>query len=488
MPRTGRLDGLGYADQPEARPDGRLEIDADGPPMTTQDRTRRTTSGDRPDAPKPAPDAATSLPERLYEARERKGVDLYRAERDTKIRARYLDALERGDYKELPGAVYTKGFLRNYALYLGLDADEILEQWRRERGEPKEAQAPITVPRPLAAPRQGLTFSPFIIVLALMTLGVLAFGAYLGVQLLRFAKPPTISVTDPATAVVEVDDTATSYTLRGVTLPGATVNIDDGTPDRDPYQVTAESTGLWSSSVDLRRGRNQFDVNAIDPDTGKHSEDTIRLYITVPFPGVEGPGLTLDQPAEGATFENGAIPVQGSVTNAATVVVTAVYSGPVTPPAAGKPTPAPEKAPDPLPLTIGQDGAFAAPYELTAGHWALTVTATNADATKKTALTRNVTVAYHGVNVVVSVQNSRAWLKVWVDGKVSDVTGSAGRVFAPGKVLTFNAKESVEVRTGKSNATYFTVNGIDLGHLNDLGNPETWLFAPPDEPKQTDRR
>ena len=109
--------------------------------MTTQDRTRRTTSGDRPDAPKPAPEAATSLPERLYEARERKGVDLYRAERDTKIRARYLDAMERGDWKELPGSVYTKGFLRNYALYLGLDADEVLEQWRRERGEPKEVPA-----------------------------------------------------------------------------------------------------------------------------------------------------------------------------------------------------------------------------------------------------------------------------------------------------------------------------------------------------------
>jgi len=39
--------------------------------------------------------AGLSLPERLYAARERKGVDLYRAERDTKIRARYLAALDR---------------------------------------------------------------------------------------------------------------------------------------------------------------------------------------------------------------------------------------------------------------------------------------------------------------------------------------------------------------------------------------------------------
>ena len=46
--------------------------------------------------------ASLSLPERLYAARERKGVDLYRAERDTKIRARYLAALERGRVRRAP--------------------------------------------------------------------------------------------------------------------------------------------------------------------------------------------------------------------------------------------------------------------------------------------------------------------------------------------------------------------------------------------------
>ncbi len=119
-------------------------------------------------------DPGPSLPERLYAARERKGVDLYRAERDTKIRARYLGALERGDYEELPGAVYTKGFLRNYAIYLGLDPDEVLLQWRRERGDIKEPAPAIVVPKPIAAPRQGLTFSPSIVVVALLTVVVLA--------------------------------------------------------------------------------------------------------------------------------------------------------------------------------------------------------------------------------------------------------------------------------------------------------------------------
>ena len=103
-----------------------------------------------------------SLPERLLAARERKGVDLYRAERDTKIRARYLAALERGDYRELPGAVYTKGFLRNYALYLGLDPDEVLLQWRRERGDAPGTAGGHRRPAPdrRAAPRADLLAEP----------------------------------------------------------------------------------------------------------------------------------------------------------------------------------------------------------------------------------------------------------------------------------------------------------------------------------------
>ena len=80
--------------------------------MTTRDQVRRAVGAER-DARVPASDSAPGLPERLLAARERKGVDLYRAERDTKSRARYLAALERGDYRELPGAVYTKGYLRN---------------------------------------------------------------------------------------------------------------------------------------------------------------------------------------------------------------------------------------------------------------------------------------------------------------------------------------------------------------------------------------
>ena len=433
----------------------------------------------------PSVDAAPSLPERLLSARERKGVDLYRAERDTKIRARYLAALERGDYRELPGAVYTKGFLRNYALYLGLDPDEVLLQWRRERGDPREPQAVITVPRPIATPRPGLTFSPSLVVFGLLMLAVVVFAGYLGVQLLRFAKPPTIAVTAPAAAVIDVDEAATEFVLRGTSAPGATISI--ATPGRDPYTVSADADGGWTSTVELRRGRNQFEVSAVDPETGKRSEQSISLFITVPFLVIEAPTLTVDQPSDGVTFENGAIPVQGRTTNADSVVVSAMYTGPTQPVVGDAASPAPPAAPAPVSIKVDADGSFSTPFELTTGRWAITVTASSAEG-KTASLTRNVSVAFKGVNLVVNVRGGKAWIKVWVDGKIDERLGVAGKVISGSKTLTFSGKESIEVRTGSSGVTYFTLNGTSLGALGPSGIPETWLFAPPAEPVKTQRR
>jgi cytoskeletal protein RodZ len=448
--------------------------------MTTRDEARRATGEVRAETARPsAPvESVPSLPERLYAARERKGVDLYRAERDTKIRARYLAALERGDYRELPGAVYTKGFLRNYALYLGLEPEEILTQWRRERGDMGPPQPVIAVPRPITTPRRGLTFSPGVIVAALLTVAVLLVGAYLAVQIMRFAKPPTLDVTDPKVATLTVDEATSSYVLRGTTIPGGTVTVEVAGGSR---QASADSTGSWSLEVDLRRGKNQFKIGATDPDTGKRSEQTAQVVITVPFAQIEVPTLTVDQPADGTTFENGAIPVQGMTTNATNVSLAARYDGPIegAPAVAGTSAP---PGPAPVTVAVAEDGTFSTPLQLASGRWSIIVTASGAGG-KTASLTRHVGVAYKGVNLVIDVKGGPAWLKVWIDGKLDPKW--AGVTATKGKQLTFTAERSIEVRTGSSGATHFTLNGQPIGPLGRRGTPETWLFEPPDAPKKT---
>ena len=453
--------------------------------MTTRDQARRHAAEVRSDAASrglPLSNPVASLPERLLTARERKGVDLFRAERDTKIRARYLAALERGDYRELPGAVYTKGFLRNYALYLGLDPDEILLQWRRERGEGTATDPVLVVPRTVTAPRQGITISPKVFGGLLLALVVVVVVGYVATQLVRFSKPPTVTMLDPSTAVVTVDETATTYTLRGTTSAGATVSIT--IPGRDqPIQVTAGADGSWSSDVELRRGRNQFSVTATDPDTGKQSDTPYALVINVPISAIVTPSLTIDQPAEGAKVENGAILVQGSATNATQVTVTAAFAGAATTPSGTKPQPTPPVPPAQT-GTVGSDGAFSVPFNLTAGKWTLTVSAAGSDG-KATSLTRSVTVNYQGVNLVVSIRGGSAWLLVWEDGVIDKKIGAGGKTEKNGTVLTFTATNTIEVRTGKSSITFFTLNGRSLGSLGTAANPETWLFDPPAAPKLT---
>jgi cytoskeletal protein RodZ len=431
-------------------------------------------------------DPGPSLPDRLTAARERKGVDLVRAERDTKIRVRYLSALESGDYRDLPGAVYTKGFLRNYAIYLGLDPEDVLRQWRRERGEATAPEPEIVPPRPLAEPARPLNFSPSIVVAALLTVGVVLFFIYLGAQLLRYSRPPDLAVTNPAQAVIDVEEATTSYRLAGTSTAGATITIL--TPGQtEPYRTTAQSDGAWSYQVDLRRGQNRFDISAVNPETGKEAETPRTVVITVPFLEIQAPTLTVTTPVDGTSYGNGAIAVEGTTTNAKSVSVTATYLGkPGTPASSAAPAPRASGQPSQgTTIDVASDGTFEfPPLELTAGRWAITVTATS-DQGQTASLTRNVEVAFSGVNLVVTIKGSPAWIKVWVDGKL--VGPQSGRVFDPGKTLTFHGTSSVEIRTGSSGATQFTLNGTSLGSLGKSGIPETWLFKPPDPPVKTQR-
>ena len=87
----------------------------------------------------------------LREARLRQGFELPRVEADTKIRAKYLRALEEERFEVLPGETYVKGFLRTYAEYLGLDGqlyvDEYNSRFAREEEFPVQSPA-ARRPRP----------------------------------------------------------------------------------------------------------------------------------------------------------------------------------------------------------------------------------------------------------------------------------------------------------------------------------------------------
>ena len=70
------------------------------------------------------------ISEQLRNAREGAGLDIATVEADTKIRGKYLRALESGEWDLLPEPTSTKAFLRTYADYLGLDGRAIVENFK----------------------------------------------------------------------------------------------------------------------------------------------------------------------------------------------------------------------------------------------------------------------------------------------------------------------------------------------------------------------
>jgi len=96
----------------------------------------------------------------LREARLRQGYDLAEAEVGTKIRSKYLDALEEERFDVLPAPTYVKGFLRSYADYLGLDGQLYVDEFnsRYVRGEFEDEEEHAYRPRIAGAGRGGGAF------------------------------------------------------------------------------------------------------------------------------------------------------------------------------------------------------------------------------------------------------------------------------------------------------------------------------------------
>jgi cytoskeleton protein RodZ len=111
----------------------------------------------------------------LREARVRRSITLQKVEEDTKIRVRYIQAMENEDFDVMPGATFVKGFLRTYSEYLSLDPEVMLDEYRSRGVKSAEIQEPFGGVSMLGAPRshRGRNTIVFVAVICLLVLGVI---------------------------------------------------------------------------------------------------------------------------------------------------------------------------------------------------------------------------------------------------------------------------------------------------------------------------
>jgi hypothetical protein len=123
----------------------------------------------------------------LREARMRQKLDITEIEARTKIRAKYLRALENEEWGALPGSTFVKTFLRTYAEALGLDAHLLVEEYRAHHEAPTELEMQPLGPPPAGRDgprgRRNLPGPPGPgVLLTVVVVAVLAFLVVLGLS------------------------------------------------------------------------------------------------------------------------------------------------------------------------------------------------------------------------------------------------------------------------------------------------------------------
>jgi len=377
-----------------------------------------------------------SLGDSLRQQREKRGITLDQAAADTRIREKFLKALEDGDLQSLPGAVYTKGFLRNYAEYLGLDDEESVVQFHQERGgPPAETKRRFAPMKPVGG--RSLVFTPTVFVPVVVIGLIVLFVGYLYYQFTSFAVAPALDVTEPATDAIAQD---ASFIVKGHTVPAGRVTIQVFPGPLTLADIHPAADGTFSAPVTLTAGSNHIVVEVLDP-SGKVSKVNRSVILQGQTAGSAAPiKLTLDSPTNGARIENAVVVVSGT-TDAPTVTVNG-FGAPVTNPG----------------------GRFEARFTTPAGPWTFTIVAKNAAGASVTE-TRTVTVAYTTAVIVVTMKGGESWMQATIDGTV--VAGT-GRVFKDGESASFQGRE-VRIRTGNGAVTNITHNGQPEGAMGQQG-------------------
>jgi len=112
---------------------------------------------------------------KLREARGRRKLSLEEVEEATKIRGRYLQAIEDDDWEALPSDTYARAFIRTYAVLVGLDGDRLAEEQRQAQGAARPGERlPRVDPKPRPVARRSRRRVPPRLVAVVVTLGAVA--------------------------------------------------------------------------------------------------------------------------------------------------------------------------------------------------------------------------------------------------------------------------------------------------------------------------
>lgn len=194
-----------------------------------------------------------TLGEKLVKLRSQYRMSLAEIAKATRIQAKYLEALESGDYRELPAEVYVRGFLRNYARYLGLEDEAFIKLYDKEKHirthlgheEPRHERPTIVLQKTWVITPRTLMY-----VGVAVLLGTTVW--YLLGELHSFVAEPRLTIMEPNSGLVTKEG---AVRVIGQTDTGAQVTIND-------QSVFVATDGKFQEMLTLQPGSNTLRIRA----------------------------------------------------------------------------------------------------------------------------------------------------------------------------------------------------------------------------------
>jgi cytoskeletal protein RodZ len=180
-----------------------------------------------------------------------KKLALSEVEGATKIKVRFLEALEKNDFSEIAEATVVRGFIKNYAEYLGLSSHDLLAIFRRDFIEDKKGQIlPRGVYEPLLKPK--FSWTPKMTVAASLTALFLVLAIYLSFQLFGFLGTPPLEIYSPKNSeTFKIEE----IKIQGKTSIDATVLVNG-------EMILVLTDGSFEKTVALSPGENKILIEA----------------------------------------------------------------------------------------------------------------------------------------------------------------------------------------------------------------------------------
>jgi cytoskeleton protein RodZ len=241
---------------------------------------------------RPATAAEGSLGEQLRRAREARGVSLREVSEQTRITMRHLEAIEADDFKELPGGIFNRSFVKSYARHIRFDEQRALELYERTaRASGFQPDEVATTPQRSRVYMGDPARSPWVtFLLSAAIVGVLILIVYAGLHYYRRAEGPQAAggaATTPTPSAQQAAPAQTPAAVQGFNV-----------------QVRASRSFWLTSQQDEEKKRGRF----LKPDGPEEfsPQTSVNLHFDTAAAdaiGVTVNGQALKPPAAGAGKE-----------------------------------------------------------------------------------------------------------------------------------------------------------------------------------------